>query len=202
MHAAWVMGDKDDDSTHVHLSITLDWRKYNIDKSDRNNAVIRRVDEFQAYLPWSRGSCRQEQVYLARSKHLNLTWISIHESKYKSLAQIYHPDVHKSGVTGLTSEGPTQHMQMINCSCEYLKECFERGTRTYRREREREREGMREEDNWIQSMSKREQSILFIWQWLVHPLITQYPDTCNQQQSVPALFGCVLAYLFNQELAA
>ena len=138
---------------------------------------------------------------LARSKHLNLTWISIHESKYKSLAQIYHPDVHKSGVTGLTSEGPTQHMQMINCSCEYLKECFERGTRTYRREREREGEGMREEDNWIQSMSKREQSILSIRQWLVHPLITQYPDTCNQQQSVPALFGCVLAYLFNQELA-
>jgi hypothetical protein len=137
---------------------------------------------------------------LVRSKHL--TWISIHESKYKSLAQIYHPDEQKSGVTGLTSEGPTQHMQMINCSCEYLKECFERG-RTYRREREREREreGMREEDNWIQSMSKREQSLLFIRQLLVNPLITQYPDTCNQQQSIPALFVCVLVYLFNQELA-
>jgi hypothetical protein len=144
--------------------------------------------------PWSRGTCRQEQVYLARSKHL--TWVSIHESKYKSLAQIYHPDVHKSGATGLSSEGPTQHMQMINCFCEYLKECFERG-RTYRREREREREGMREEDNWIPSMSKREQSLLFTRQWLVHPLITQYPDTCNQRQSVPALFGCDLAYLFN-----
>ena len=41
------MGDKDDDSTRVHLSITLDWRKYNIVKLDRNS-VIRRVDEFQA----------------------------------------------------------------------------------------------------------------------------------------------------------
>jgi hypothetical protein len=44
------MSDEDDDSTHLHLSITLDWSKYNIDKSDRSNAVSRRVDEFQAYL--------------------------------------------------------------------------------------------------------------------------------------------------------
>ena len=44
------MSDEDDDSPHLHLSITLDWRKYNIDKSDRSNAVSRRVDEFQAYL--------------------------------------------------------------------------------------------------------------------------------------------------------
>ena len=40
------MSDKDDDSiTHLHLSITLDWSKYNIDKSDRSNAESRRVDE-------------------------------------------------------------------------------------------------------------------------------------------------------------
>ena len=44
------MSDEDDDSPHLHPSITLDWSKYNIDKSDRSNAVSRRVDEFQAYL--------------------------------------------------------------------------------------------------------------------------------------------------------
>lgn len=33
------MSDEDDDSPHLHLSITLDWSKYNIDKSDRSNAV-------------------------------------------------------------------------------------------------------------------------------------------------------------------
>ena len=43
------MSDEDDDSTHLHLSITLDWSKYNRDKSDRCNAVIRSLDEFQAY---------------------------------------------------------------------------------------------------------------------------------------------------------
>ena len=39
------MGDKDDDSTHLHLSITLDWSKYNIDNLDSSNAESRRVDE-------------------------------------------------------------------------------------------------------------------------------------------------------------
>jgi len=44
------MGCEEEDPTHLHLSITLDWSKNNIDELDGNNAVIRRVDEFQACL--------------------------------------------------------------------------------------------------------------------------------------------------------
>jgi hypothetical protein len=41
------MSDKDDDSTHLHLPITLDWSKYNVDKLDGNNAVNREWMSFK-----------------------------------------------------------------------------------------------------------------------------------------------------------
>ena len=49
------------------------------------------------------------------------------KARYKILARTYHPDVHRSEVTGLTPEGAKQHMQMINSSYEYLREYYERG---------------------------------------------------------------------------
>jgi DnaJ-class molecular chaperone len=73
------------------------------------------------------------------------------KARYKTLARTYHPDVHRSEVTGLTPEGATQHMQLINSSYEYLREYFERG-RTKRERDDRERE--REEDIWTSLMSK------------------------------------------------
>ena len=54
------------------------------------------------------------------------TYVEV-KARYKILARTYHPDVHRSEVTGLTPEGATQHMQMINSSYEYLREYFERG---------------------------------------------------------------------------
>ena len=56
------MGEEDD-STHLHLSIiTLDWSKYNIDELDGNNAVIRRVDEFQP--TYDADACRNKLIKL------------------------------------------------------------------------------------------------------------------------------------------
>ena len=56
------MGEEDD-STHLHLSIiTLDWSKYNIDELDGNNAVIRRVDEFQP--TYDADACRNKSIKL------------------------------------------------------------------------------------------------------------------------------------------
>jgi DnaJ-class molecular chaperone len=44
------------------------------------------------------------------------------------LAWIYHPDVQKSEMTGLTLEGAKQYMQMINRAYKLLlHEYFERG---------------------------------------------------------------------------
>jgi len=56
---------EEDDSTHLHLSIiTLDWSKYNIDELDGNNAVIRRVDEFQP-THGADAACRHKLIKLA-----------------------------------------------------------------------------------------------------------------------------------------
>jgi curved DNA-binding protein CbpA len=43
------------------------------------------------------------------------------------LARTYHPDKHKSEVTGLTPEGAKQYVQMINRAYKFLHEYFERG---------------------------------------------------------------------------
>ena len=60
------MGEEDD-STQLHLSIiTLDWSKYNIDELDGNNAVIRRVDEFQPTYDYdAESACRHKLIKLA-----------------------------------------------------------------------------------------------------------------------------------------
>jgi curved DNA-binding protein CbpA len=42
------------------------------------------------------------------------------------LARIYHPDVHRSEITGLTTEGAKQYMQVINRAFEFLQEYFDR----------------------------------------------------------------------------
>jgi DnaJ-class molecular chaperone len=54
----------------------------------------------------------QEQAYLANRN---------------KLAWTYHPDVHKSEMTGLTPEGAKQYMQVINRAYEFLQEYFKRG---------------------------------------------------------------------------
>jgi curved DNA-binding protein CbpA len=54
------------------------------------------------------------------------TLLQVKASRNK-LARIYHPDVHKSEMTGLTPEGAKQYMQMINRAYEFLHEYFERG---------------------------------------------------------------------------
>jgi DnaJ-class molecular chaperone len=41
-------------------------------------------------------------------------------------AQTYHPDVHKSEMTGLTPEGAKQYMQVLNRAYEFLQEYFKR----------------------------------------------------------------------------
>jgi DnaJ-class molecular chaperone len=42
------------------------------------------------------------------------------------LARMYHPDKHRSEMTGLTQEGAKQYMQIINRAYEFLQEYFER----------------------------------------------------------------------------
>ena len=54
------------------------------------------------------------------------TFSQVKASRNK-LARTYHPDKHKSEVTGLTPEGAKQYMQMINRAYEFLHEYFERG---------------------------------------------------------------------------
>jgi hypothetical protein len=54
------------------------------------------------------------------------TFSQVKASRNK-LARTYHPDKHRSEVTGLTPEGAKQYMQVINRAFEFLQEYFERG---------------------------------------------------------------------------
>ena len=53
------------------------------------------------------------------------TFMQVRANRNK-LARTYHPDVHRSEITGLTPEGAKQHMQVVNRAFEFLQEYFKR----------------------------------------------------------------------------
>jgi len=62
-----------------------------------------------------------------RRRNVNRKAICAGKASRNKLARTYHPDKHKSEVTGLTPEDAKQYMQMINRAYEFLHEYFERG---------------------------------------------------------------------------
>ena len=109
---------------------------------------------------------------------------------------MYHPDKHKSEVTGLTQEGAKQYMQMINRAYEFLQEYFKRGQRDGGEERKRRRQKVR--PGLVFLMSKRERLISFVHQHVTGAIQSKARTCSNQAALISALLDCVLTYLFNQ----
>jgi hypothetical protein len=53
------------------------------------------------------------------------TFLQVKANRNK-VARMYHPDKHRSEMTGLTQEGAKQYMQIINRAYKFLQEYFER----------------------------------------------------------------------------
>jgi hypothetical protein len=101
--------------------------------------------------------------------------------------KIYHPYVCKPEVTGLTFEGATQHMQMINHSYEYLREYFNTLNEVEHKDK-RERG-----DNWTNLPYHQHANGANPKQWFIHCFLNT-PTHAAKQQLIPALFDCVVLY--------